>query len=235
MEIINIHFMGQEIPIAVHSKSDAITGQLRTFGTFFEVHFLNFLRHHICNQKNIIDIGANIGNHSVFFDKFLNCDKIYCFEPEPENLKLLRYNMKDAVQTGKCEIFDVALSNAIGELPFYNTDPGNFGGFGLENFNFPDCKSYLVNEKITVKPLDDYQFKNVSLIKMDIEGHELKALSGATQTIINNQPVVFVEELHHGYPHRFGKTDYKSFFTPLNYECNHVNIGGSYMDMWAPK
>lgn len=60
---------------------------------FYEYNLLTFLREKFNNQKNILDICANIGNHSLFFAKYFNCNQIYSFEPIPKNIELFRHNL----------------------------------------------------------------------------------------------------------------------------------------------
>jgi len=44
------------------------------------------------------------------------------------------------------------------------------------------------------KTLDSFVFEDVDYIKIDVEGHELKVLQGATNTIKTYNPLIVVEE-----------------------------------------
>ena len=44
-----------------------------------------------------------------------------------------------------------------------------------------------------LKPLDDYNFTDVDIIKIDVEGHEHSVLLGAKQTILQNKPLIQIE------------------------------------------
>ena len=46
---------------------------------------------------------------------------------------------------------------------------------------------------IPTKKLDDFKFRNVSYIKMDVQFHELEVLEGAKKTLKNNSPVLCIE------------------------------------------
>ena len=50
-----------------------------------------FINKNYKEQKEILDIGANIGNHTAFFAEFANC--VFAFEPHPKNFKLLDINL----------------------------------------------------------------------------------------------------------------------------------------------
>ena len=55
--------------IYVHNKLDYISRLISSNHNYYEHVFLNYIKTNHNNQKNIIDIGANIGNHSHFFFK----------------------------------------------------------------------------------------------------------------------------------------------------------------------
>jgi len=52
---------------------------------------------------------------------------------------------------------------------------------------------------IPLKTLDSFNFNNVDLIKIDVEGFEEEILAGAMETIIRNKPVIVVEQQTHEY------------------------------------
>lgn len=108
---------GQQTPIYLHNFNEVISNYIKMTHNFFEIEFLKFIQKSYPNHHDIIDIGANIGNHSLFFAKFLNCKKIHAFEPVDTNLQLLQKNLQD--YETKCIIYDMALSNCQGMLPLY--------------------------------------------------------------------------------------------------------------------
>lgn len=230
MEKININYNNKNLILHVHSGGEVISDVIRKNKTFYEVEFLDYIRNNFPKQKNIIDIGSNIGNHALFFAEFIEYDKIYCFEPQIDNVNILRENMKDK----QTEIYDIALSDVIGEKTLYNSQQGNSGGFSLECYDHPTSKSYKVLDSINVRTLDSYNFENISMIKIDVESHELPVLNGAKDTIIRNKPIIFLEDLSYDFPKMFEKNRFNQFFNDIGYKLQEGNILGSMMDLWVP-
>ena len=72
---------------------------------------LKFLKKSLPENINMIDVGANIGNHSVFFGKYFK--KIYSFEPNPILFKILEGNVMLNKLDHKIQLFNFALGNRI--------------------------------------------------------------------------------------------------------------------------
>ena len=192
---------------------------------FYEIAFLQYIQNNYPVQTGIIDVGANIGNHSLFFSEFLEHDIIHSFEPHPDNFELLQKNMDGR----KAKLYQTALSEKKGEMVLYNSDSSNNGGFSLHH----QPRSFVVYDKIDVTTLDSYKLKNISMIKIDVEGHEDGVLKGAVNTIKKNHPIIFIENLGYGWPELFDVNRLNSFFDEMGYVKKEENIIGSLMDLWV--
>lgn len=133
VRVINSSYRGNSTLISIYDRGEIVSDNMAQTNNFFEIGFLNFIRENYENQSGIIDIGANIGNHSLFFAKFLNCDVVHSFEPVESNIGLLRTNMKNFKE--KSIIHEVALSNKHGTMPLYNSQRQNYGGFSLHSYS----------------------------------------------------------------------------------------------------
>jgi FkbM family methyltransferase len=230
--IKEITHLNKKISINLH-ENEIVSSVINNSNSFFEIKFLEFVRNNFQKQKTIIDIGANIGNHSLFFSEFLEYDEIICFEPFERNVELLKLNL-----IGKnCRIMDYALSDSESEKILYNSQSNNFGGFSLHSYDGSkgENKSFIVKDKVVTKTLDSLNLTNVTMIKIDVEGHENSVLNGGIETIKKNSPIIFIENLSSGYPHLFKDSQFDEFFEKINYSRIHKNIEGSFMDLWIPK
>ncbi len=136
------------------------------------------------NRNNVcLDIGANIGNHSVFFSNLFK--RVLAFEPNPKAFELLKINAKLAINI---ECIPVALSDKSEELTIHFQN-GNIGGASLRS------ETGFNQTKIQAAPLDDMDLTdNIDLIKIDVEGHEHQVLLGAKKTILQCQPIILFEQ-----------------------------------------
>jgi FkbM family methyltransferase len=136
-------------------------------------------------ESLVFDVGANVGYFSI-----LSCElgaSVHAFEPNPS----VRALLARSVRLGSCEIEVVpaACSDRTGTMPLYLSDPGNTG---MSSLTVPTERHVEVN----VITLDDYARRTQarpSLVKIDVEGHELAALSGARSLLETVRPIVIAE------------------------------------------
>lgn len=151
-----------------------------------------FIKQKLPAAKNstVLDIGANIGNHTIFFAKMFQ--KVYAFEPNPVTYEVLKINSNFVSETKNIELFNFGLSDIDGTLPFF-INHSNIGGSAIAENN--ETLENIID--VSVKKLDDLTIlndENVSLIKIDVEGHELKVLKGAKNTLCKNMPAILFEQ-----------------------------------------
>lgn len=131
-----------------------------------------------------LDIGANIGNHALFFaDHFA---AVLAFEPNPRTFRLLALNAELRPNIRCC---NVGLSDADGPARLAVTADNLgmatlHGGAGAA----VDC------ELRRLDGLDLLDGQRVSLMKIDVEGHEAAVLRGATALLARDRPVVVLEQ-----------------------------------------
>lgn len=68
---------------------------LKSGKQFYELRELDKFRKYVPSNPIIYDIGANIGNHTIYFKKYYDANKIYSFEPVPANFELLNKNIQE--------------------------------------------------------------------------------------------------------------------------------------------
>lgn len=181
--------------------NDTIIGKTIRDGNIWEKEMHQYFEKYIVDDTVALDIGANIGTHSVAISKLKPSCQVHSFEPMEFQYYLLKENIKlnsiDNVQTYK-----VGLGATEGSMyePNINwADEHNFGGQGL-------VYEKDSNKKVDIISLDsmiDTWTKPISFIKCDVEGFEMKVLEGAMETIRKYKPVLIIEIWDHIYSDEF--------------------------------
>lgn len=141
--------------------------------------------------KVALDIGSNLGFYSYGLrNSFL---KIYAFEPIDFNSRFLaNYNSK------KVRIFNMACSDVEGvdnlHVPIINQKLDYaYAGISV-NKNYGNFKLIEIKKLV----IDSLNLVDIDFIKIDVEGHELNVVVGASETIKKYRPVILAElELRH--------------------------------------
>ena len=139
-------------------------------------------------DRHILDIGANIGTHTIPFSKLAYRGHVHSFEPNEFSRKLLEKNLLDNKVTNVTSFpYAIGRNNGKSYIGSYNIAvPGNYGEMSTLH-----SSEYM--ELTDTMRLDAIKFERVDLIKMDIEGAEPEALKGAKHTLAKFLPTVFVE------------------------------------------
>jgi FkbM family methyltransferase len=150
----------------------------------------------LCDKhKTSIDIGAAGG---VFIANLESTSKnVIGFEPIPNDAK--RLNEMIGATHLKAHVINEALSNKNGQA-ILKMIKNDLGRSTIESANLleDETGSEKLSINVAVSKLDDYHYKNIGFIKIDVEGHELSVLEGAYYTIKNNLPnlLIEIEERH---------------------------------------
>ncbi len=136
----------------------------------------------------VVEAGGNIGAHTLPLSVLVGPKgHIHSFEPQVQANQLLRSNIA-LNKLKNVTVYDAALSDheqtLFMERPSYSS-VWNTGGLSVH---------YELGEPIEAKTIDSLDLPHCELIKLDIEGHERKALLGAKKTIERFRPVIFVED-----------------------------------------
>lgn len=166
-------------------------------------------------EKTAIDVGANAGAYSYFMMKFSR--DVIAFEPNTDLWKNLRRLL------GKDFHLEAAALSGKSSKATLRVDRSNTGISTIEEKNDLSCatdKAAIVYREVETRQLDSYQLTNVSMIKIDVEGHEEAVIAGARETIERNRPVFIIEseDRHNpGAPRRLADT-----FSKLGYGAYYI-------------
>ncbi len=146
--------------------------------------------------ETVLDIGANIGHHSVVLSKLVGpAGRVLAFEPQPFVFRVLEANLA-LNECANCESYRLALGNSNSQscmAPLdYERDAWNVGGLGLSDTGRDPSGGQFV--AVQVRRLDDLlPGLKVDFIKCDAEGFDHEVLKGALQTLLRCKPIILVE------------------------------------------
>jgi FkbM family methyltransferase len=146
-------------------------------------------------EMNVVDIGANIGYYTLLAARRVGPQgKVYAFEPEPRNFKLLSENLR---LNGYENVVPIqkAVSNKAGTTSLFLSPRGSTSHSLLPSRD--RSKRTITIETVT---LDEFFAAEgnpaIQVVKMDIEGWEIEALDGMGKLIAGNSPLKMIVEFY---------------------------------------
>lgn len=187
-------------------NSDSFLENLIIRNGNFEPHIVDLSKSLISKNDIVLDIGANVGLHTLLFSKLVGeggGGRVVAFEPNELNLERLKLNIS-LNQISNIQIESVAVADKIGVNVFYELS-NNSENLGNHSFAYTDTIKKLKKEeevferRVLCTTIDDYCKNNKispNFIKMDIEGFEFNALGGACQSLKSKELKALIIEFN---------------------------------------
>lgn len=168
----------------------------------------------------IIDIGANVGLFTIFCSTVAK--KIISVEPTPTHCELLRFNVS---KLDNVQVVEKAISDKAGDCLFYINDSNST----MNSFEYKTNKSIVVEVTTLTDLVKDLE--TVDLIKVDIEGGEVQALSKQQIQNVASKVSNWFVEVH---PTNTGSIDQNRIiletrFKDCGYSIHRVSADGFYV------
>jgi FkbM family methyltransferase len=147
---------------------------------------LEDMANNLTESSIVIDVGANIGNHSLYLASVTGC-KVIAFEPNESLCKALKESIKVNNLTQSVTVHSVGVYSETGFAKFKTYDESNLGGNSIEIVEKSESEFEVV-------ALDDFlQEKGINAIKVDVEGMEYEVIKGASNLIKQYLPNLYIE------------------------------------------
>ncbi len=147
-------------------------------------------------DRDVIDVGANVGFHTIMLAKLLRRGRLLALEPTKNALSRLRRNIEMNGVGGKVTVFEGVASNAAGEVEIKTLEGleeySTLGAMEHPSVRQQDYKVQHVAAK-TVDQLVAEHGLDVGFMKVDVEGAEHLVFGGAKETLARCRPVVLSE------------------------------------------
>jgi FkbM family methyltransferase len=176
-------------------------------GHYFEEETLRYLDKYLSRESVVFDLGANIGNHSIYWSKVTDgagVKRVYAFEPVDLTFSILRKNIEINGLGNKVILNRVGLGKKEGSAELYNVyDYSNIGATALRAVNGEEEGTFKIITLDSYIKSTDFRDNRIDMIKIDVEGFEEDVLLGARKTLEKYSPIIYIE----AWPHNFGKID----------------------------
>lgn len=174
-------------------KSDLIQIRILLHRNYYERDNLDY----ICKRwksgiidktiKNgtVLDIGANIGNHTLYYLNECDASKVYAFEPVEETFNMLTKNIEINQLESHVKLMKVGVGSRDGEASVSYSKERNTG----------ETKIAMADGGgIKVVSIDGLNIpEKIGLVKIDTEGFELEVLKGMKETLKRDMPFIMIE------------------------------------------
>jgi FkbM family methyltransferase len=186
--------MERPLRFIIENPNDFIQSHLMR-GRFHEVEHLEVMKKYYVPGTNILDAGANVGNHTVYFSKYFENSTVYPIEPVAVLYKMLLMNVAlnychnvnlDYIGYGLCSV------NATGH-PHIVMGEENMGSTRMYPERHEELNCPILPPIQLVLGDDLLRGIDFDFIKMDIEGMEMDALDGLRTIITKCRPKIFIE------------------------------------------
>lgn len=172
---------------------------------------------YVKNFNEVVDIGAHVGISVLHWAEYFK--EITAFEPMLDHFNCLEENTKHLSMVNR---INCAISNENKILKGAYRTSKNSGSFQLldDSYCQPSKKDPRKIYNIESKKLDEFNFKSVGLIKIDVEGWELEVLNGAINTINKHRPILLIEFTGGNSKkslHTYNVEEYYNLIEKLNY------------------
>lgn len=186
----------------LEDPTDHISARIIRRRDWYERDLLNDMASRV-RTGTAIDVGAHIGNHSLWM---ASCGlDVVALEPNPSSRAQLERNVALNNLRSKVKVLGLAAGRVAGRGRVKVLNPQNTGMSQVLSDDFGD---------IDIVTIDDLVLDNVTLIKIDVEGAELDILHGAQNTIARFHPVLYVEAAEES-----ARRAVEAFLEPLGYTC----------------
>lgn len=180
---MKISFENKNFRVPIKNKNEHLQ-RYWALGAFYEINMLSYIRDNYKDNLSYVDIGACIGNHTLFFAGIMKAKIVYSFEPVPYIYEFIK-DIKEINELNNIIIYNKAISdkNKKEKIKISDYDIN----IGMSKF---DPKGNLIVNAIK---LDSIQFENIDIVKIDVENGNRKVLFGAKQTLLKHKPDIFIE------------------------------------------
>jgi FkbM family methyltransferase len=187
-------------------------------GHVFEDTQLLALKKIISPGATVVDVGANIGQHTIFFAKNLKAKKVIPIEPNPNFAEIIRENVAlNDIENVDFSLLGYGVGDKEGKCRIVES------GISPQD----TIVEYDQSGEIPISPLDRLIKEDVHLVKIDVDESELEVLRGMVEILETMRPILAIEVVHQNL------SSFLSIMESFDYRIDHVFSNPQYNDIVA--
>lgn len=183
--------------------SDPIHSAVYFFGVW-EPALTRFIADSLMPGDVFIDIGANVGVHSMLAGKCVGASgRVHAIEASPTIYAILLGNIaRNGIENVKT--YNIAVADRSGTIPVFLHDPSNLGHTTVLQVNAEDTARYTRQEMVEARPLPEIiptaDILRARMIKIDVEGAEWPVIQGFAHLLpqLRSDVIIVVEVSRYG-------------------------------------
>lgn len=178
-------------------EGDYVFETIKKQSIFYENSILEKWLPYLRGSKYILDIGANLGNHTLFWAKNIEYSAIYSFEPYSVSYERLTHNIAN---NSLKNIYP--MNCGVGACKGYT----NIMSFSEENYGATTLDTNISDAgEISIIDVDsfvsEHGLSQVDFVKVDTEGFEESVLDGMQRVIELHRPDLWIEVSEESFRH----------------------------------
>ncbi|HCN04581.1 MAG TPA: hypothetical protein DIS79_03090 [Bacteroidetes bacterium] len=171
--------------------SEYLQSYMYMFGAY-ELPTVKLIRNTFQGESSFLDIGAQMGYITLEAAVANKRGHVFAFEPEPANFTRLIDNIS-INSINSIRTYNTALGATTGDLDLYLAEANSGAHSAFQSNANVSEKKVRVPMRTLDSIVEQDSIKDISMIKLDVEGYELEVLRGATQVLRQHKPMLIVE------------------------------------------
>lgn len=218
-EITRLEHNGVHFNLYISPDNGFIDKHIYLYGVY-EPFILDVISKYLKKGMTFVDIGANIGQHSMYASKLVGkAGAVYSFEPIPH----IYTQLIDSAESNHCENIihgsNVALGAKNKKEKFHVSD--NIGGSSLVN---KEESGHEIEVEVRNGDEELEVIPEINMIKIDVEGYEFEVLEGIQATLKKHKPILIIEysgDFYHLHTEKHGEK-ILSLLSSLKYDLYDI-------------
>lgn len=174
-------------------NTDEIQKGIFTSWKYYENDYLDYLCdkwhggviRNILKEATILDIGSNIGNHTLYFLLESGANFAYCFEPAKDTFSILKKNIEINGLENRTQLYNCGVGSSSGKASISMSRDKNTAYTQLALQKEGD---------VSVVSIDELDIKEtIGFVKIDVEGFELEVIKGMVDSLRKSKPYIMIE------------------------------------------